>query len=102
MKPKPIDTSTLGPIRLELRPAKLARGWYPIASAPKDRLILIGWYGEVSGTFKLARVQWSEPPHCHAAGWWEFNSNGLGSNRYFPELPKFWAEDTLGVPTPCK
>lgn len=73
----------------DMRPA----GWHTMETAPKDRPIIIGW---VDKTFKLANVIW-----MHSAlgeGWTECDDDGNVWLKYHDHLPKWWHEDTLGLP----
>lgn len=85
----------LGPAARQLK----SLGWHTIHDAPHDRLIIVGWHGEMSGAFHIARVKWSEPPLSIKPGWYQFDTEGLGTAMLWPNLPKYWHEDVLGGPT---
>lgn len=70
--------------------------WRRIESAPKDRPILLGWFGSLTGVFCMMRGEWGEG--LGTVGWMERNENGYVARATYPNLPKWWAEDILGEP----
>lgn len=71
--------------------------WRRIESAPKDRTILLGWFGAQTGAFCIGRGKWGSGLG-EKEGWLEYNAHGYAVRLTYASLPKWWAEDVLGEP----
>ena len=71
--------------------------WRRIESAPKDRTILLGWFGAHSGVFCIGRGKWGSGLG-EKEGWLEYNAHGYAVRLTYADLPKWWAEDVLREP----
>ena len=94
-------------IRRALRMAPAAReGWQPIETAPKDWILLLGYFNE-SGKWRTVRGEWFcqeeiddqwEFPENGRPGWYETCVNADDPPNCWPIEPTHW----MPLPTPPK